>query len=234
MLKKTIVVLPLLFTTGCATNIKENVHNYRQQISESENSIQDSESFLQNNPDLYVGGTCIKPRRGKKPEPFCESKKKAKEFAVGYCVMPLGCDAGMALSDDLDSFSKKFLASEACSQLVNELRGDGYSPEDTMVNILESGVDSLCEEGGFWSIITCTTSVIMKFQKVAAFSSCVDKKSEDCYSNYNQWRNGPQKRQESCEEHVANINSERKKLEQNRELLSEAKSTFAWKIFGDD
>ena len=193
-----------------------NISNYQSSISNSTNSIRNikgrienarsvisrSKAYLSNHSDVFVNGQCIRPSLGPKPRPYCESRSEAKEHALAYCSMSAGCDAAMLVaSDELDTFSKRFLASEACGRMVAELRNEGYSPDSTALNALEALADTGCENesDGFFSGLlklgSCVMSVSAKLAKIQSYTNCTERKAESCYSSYTSWLTAPESRE---------------------------------------
>ena len=146
----------------------------------------------------------------------------------------------MLLADNLDTFEKKFLASEACSQMVNEIRGSNYSTDDTTINLLEAGSDEACNQNvdGFWSglgkMVGCGMSMSIKLSKINAYSNCVNERSNKCHERYLEWKEEPYERQKQCKSNIQNINIQKEKLDRLYLKLSESKDTIAWKLFGKD
>lgn len=236
---KFFILLIALSITGCGTTIKKEVASLEYDIQSSQSSINKSSRYLKYNSKAYVNGGCIKPARNRKPEPYCNTQKKAKEFSLSYCSMSIGCDVALLTMDNrLDTFSKRFLASEVCSQAINHLRGDGYSADDTIMNIFESGSDSICGGtvngffSGLWKLAGCISSASIKIQKIEAYSNCINSKAKNCYSEYTYWINAPMKQKKSCENEVKNISHQEKKITNLSSALHKAKNTWSWKLFG--
>jgi peptidoglycan hydrolase CwlO-like protein len=203
-----------------------NIKIYRSRISELNNSIRNnkaniyrargeitrSKSYLSANSDVFLNGQCVRPHLDPKPRPYCESRSEAKEYALAYCSMSAGCDAAMLLaSDELDTFSKRFLASEACARAVHKLSNEGYSPDSTAVNALEALSETGCsnEGSGFFSFLGkvggCLMSASIKLSKIQSYVNCTERKAESCYSSYIDWKEKPVKRQRECLTNMANI-----------------------------
>ena len=154
--------------------------------------------------------------------------------------MPIGCDlALLTMGNRLDTFSERFLASEVCSQAINNLRGDGYSADDTIMNVFESASDSACGStvNGFFSgllkLAGCISSASIKIQKIEAYSNCLERKSRYCYSTYTNWLNEPIKQKKSCENNLRNISLQKRKITNLSNSLYKAKDTWKWKLFGN-
>jgi chromosome segregation ATPase len=254
MNKFTFILLSIGVLSGCASNVRndvslyeqeisnsahditvlkssiakhnQNMRNYKSSISESNDTIRNSKAklaksklgiskskrYLSENSDIFVGGRCIRPSLGSKPEPYCETQSEAKEHGLAYCSMSAGCDAAMYVaSDELDTFSKRFLASEACSRMVSELKNEGYSSDATAVNALEALSDTGCsnESSGFWSAIGkglgCMMSASIKIAKIQSYVNCTERKANTCYSSYTNWKDKPEKRKNECLTNVRSI-----------------------------
>ncbi|PCK30506.1 hypothetical protein [Pseudoalteromonas piscicida] len=206
----------------------ENIENYKSSISKSNNSIRDnkqnierarigisrSKAYLSSHSDVFINGQCIRPDFGPKPTPYCSSRSEAKEHALAFCSMSAGCDAAMLLaSDELDTFSKRFLASEACSRAVHELRNEGYAPDSTAVNALEALSDTGCsnESDGFFAFLGkvsgCIMSASIKLAKIQSYVNCTERKANSCYSSYTDWLGAPENRERECLENFGNIDT---------------------------
>lgn len=193
-----------------------------KKLPEHKSSLDESRAYLASSEGrtIYFNKQCILPPHGSKPKPFCESRQDAREFALAYCAMPLGCDAAMALADNkLDSFSKRFLMSEACARSVAALQGEGYSADQTLVNALESATDSLCNDSGFWAAVGCLANGMVKISKAAAYLDCIDTSGDRCYRNAVNWKETPKRRQHVCMEHIDNIEKRSKEVAATQEII---------------
>ena len=191
---------------------EESIKKYKENIDKAKNGLLRSRNYLSENPDVFINGQCKRPGLGPKPRPYCESWDEAKEHALAYCSMSVGCDAViLAASDELDTFSKRFLTSEACSRMVSEFQDEGYSPDATAVNALEALSDTGCnnEGSGFFSAIIkglgCVMSASIKLAKINSYINCTERKAKACYSSYTIWQKKPEKRQRECMINVKNI-----------------------------
>lgn len=192
---------------------EESIKKYKENIDKAKNGLLRSKSYLSGNSDVFINGQCKRPSLGPQPRPYCESWDEAKEYALAYCSMSAGCNAViLAASDELDTFAKRFLASEACSRMVSELRDEGYFPDSsTAVNALEALSDTGCnneDSGSFSTIIKvlgCVTSASIKLAKINSYINCTERKAKACYSSYTSWQNKPEKRQRECMINVKNI-----------------------------
>ena len=224
-----------LFFVGCTTEVTRDVSDYEQKIKSSERSVRSSLSFLNSNSDVYVNSECVLPSRGPAPDPFYTTREESKKNAIAYCAGPLGCSAlGMMASDELDTFSKRFLASEACSELVRRKRGENYNADDTTLNMLEAGLETKQADGGFFGFLAGVASVSMKLQKIAKYKACVSNRTDKHYNRYIEWRDRPSELKDKCERHVRNIKQEKRKINLYRERVEELKKSFSWKVFGTD
>ena len=193
---------------------EESVKKYKENIDKAKNGLLRSRSYLSENPDVFINGQCKRPSLGPQPRPYCESWNEAKEHALAYCSMSAsaGCDAVILFaSDELDTFSKRFLTGEACSRMVSEFQDEGYSPDATAVNALEALSDTGCnnEGSGFFSAIIkglgCVMSASIKLAKINSYINCTERKAKACYSSYTIWQKNPEKRQRECMINVKNI-----------------------------
>lgn len=191
---------------------EESIKKYKENIDKAKNGLLRARSYLSENSDVFINGQCKRPSLGPQPRPYCESWDEAKEHALAYCSMSAGCDATILFaSDELDTFSKRFLASETCSRMVSELQDEGYSPDATAVNALEALSDTGCnnEGSGFFSAIIkglgCVMSASIKLAKINSYINCTERKAKACYSSYTNWQNKPEKRQRECTVNVKNI-----------------------------
>ena len=212
---------------------RDIIRNNTQRIKNARSEVSKSEAYLSSNPEVYINGQCVKPSLGPKPKPYCESRSEAKEHALAYCSMPVGCDAAMLVaSDELDTFSKRFLASEACSRAVQELRNEGYSPDSTVVNALEALSDTGCsnESTGFWSFIGkvsgCLMSASIKLAKIQSYVNCIEQKTEACYSNYKSWLSSPEKRKRECIDNVRKIDTNIARIAAYKRQIADSKQSI--------
>lgn len=235
MLKILLWGLISLLFIGCTTEVTKDVSNYEEKIRSSERSERSSLSFLNTNSNVYVNSECVLPSRGPAPDPFYTTREESRKDAIAYCVGPLGCSAvGMMASDKLDTFSKRFLASEACSEMVRRQRGGSYSADSTAVNMLEAGLETKQQDGGFFGFLAGVANVSIKLQKIAQYQACVSNRTDKHYNRYVEWRDRPSELKAKCERHVRNIKQERRKINLYRERISELKKSFSWKVFGND
>ena len=204
-------------------------------IDFSKKKIASSIRHLKSNPDVFVNLKCVTPSHKRKPEPFCNSQTKAKEFGLSYCSMSAGCDVALFVAGEkLDSFSKRFLASEACSRTIHELNRVGYTPDKIALNALEALSDTGCSDmnvdgiftGLLW-LTSCTMSYSIKMAKIMQYVNCVDRETENCYENYLNWRDEPSKRRNLCQKNVSQFYKENdnlklytEKLKNEREVIS--------------
>ena len=237
--KLLVLIFSCMLLGGCASShtASQDVHYYEQEIASSQRKIDQAKRFLQNNTDVYVNGACVTPSRGRQPSPYCPSYEKAKEHAIRQCVIPIGCDlASYYFSEELDTFSKKFLASEACSRWVNSYQQGSYSLATTGVNAIESFADAKWQNNPnkLSGKIGAAVSILIKGQKVFNLLSCLERTREHCIQNYKSWISMPSRKKEICEEHLRTLVVERDVLRENMAILIEKKDSLVWKAFGDE
>ena len=231
-----IVFFLILLTTGCATNLKREVHQLEDDLSTSQEKISEAKKSLNNNPDVYNGYSCITPHRGPEPKFSCHTQKESNEKALAGCAISYkGCDAVLAaFGDKLDDKSERFLASQTCKMLVAEMQGESRSAEAVVVDGVTTYAKDRRKNGGFFGkFLGCSWAISSEIHKFSVFSSCVENKSIACYKNYQDWFNGPTNRKNKCEENLATINREEDKIPYLSRTLRDKKSTFMWKLFGD-
>jgi len=223
--------LCLLMASGCSTikkdinNLEQNMHRSSIEISKLEKKrvelrtkltrVRSATHYLATHKSSFVNGRCITPSRGSKPSPYCPGLNAAKKHALAYCSMSIGCDAILlTASSKLDSFSKRFLASESCQRAVAKLANKGYSVDMTVVNAIEALSDTGCnnEGNGFLSsigkFIGCTASLTIKLQKIAVFTNCVNRNQSSCYQKYSTWLNRPSTLYSGCRDNLRIVQSE--------------------------
>ena len=206
---------------------KNKISSANSSIKHAENRISSSKQYLSRNRDTYISGRCVMPNLEPKPRPYCESRTKAREHSLSYCSLSVGCDVALiAAGDELDSFSKRFLASEACSIAISGLKNEGYSADTTALNALEALSDTGCknEGSGFWSglasLAGCTMSFSIKAAKVQSYINCVDNKADACYSKYTEWRNKPSSKLYKCNQNLSILRKESKNISQHKGVIS--------------
>ncbi|WP_027390274.1 hypothetical protein [Chrysiogenes arsenatis] len=203
-------------------------------LRELSNSKDSSKRWLSNNRDVYVNGQCITPDHGKKPEPYCPSRESSRKHALAYCSLSVGCDVAMlAVGDELDTFSKRFLASEACSRSVAALQNKGYRADQTVLNAIEALSDTGCRNDGegFWAGLAafggCMMSASIKITKINAFKNCVTNNQNSCYSKYTEWYQEPSQRKSSCSSSVNSITEYERKTPIYRREVAQYGNTIS-------
>ncbi|CAH2030051.1 hypothetical protein [Trichlorobacter ammonificans] len=234
-MKKLAILLLLLLCSGCVSGIRNDIQSYERRISSRNGDINRAEKYLNNNPDVYVENTCVTPARGPKPKPLCESKEKATEYALARCAISYkGCDATLSLlGGKLDTFSKKFLASEICDRLVEHYQGNSYNSYTTARNAMEAVADRGIERGGFWGVVGGVTKLAIEAQKYDDFQRCRNNESSRCYNAYVDWWNGPFNKKEQCENSVKTIAASKDDIETYEYRIYKLKSKWMWRLFGD-
>lgn len=222
------------------SSLEKSLSESNENIANAKRILSESEQYLASNLDVFIDGQCVRPKSGRKPKPYCDSRKAAKEHALAYCSMSIGCDVAMvAMDEKLDSFAKRFLASEACSQMVSRFNNEGYSPDSTVINALEALSETGCsnKESGFWNtlgkIAGCVASASIKLQKIQSYFNCVNKSEDACYAKYKDWLNVPIDRQNACIAHLDNIKSQpnlilsyEQQVANNKMLIEQHSHTF--------
>ncbi|MDY0301840.1 MAG: hypothetical protein RBQ99_09695 [Trichlorobacter sp.] len=222
------------------SSARESSERSRKSLAEHQTSISRSQSYFNSKEgrSVYVDNRCILPSRGEKPQPFCGSRAESREFALSYCSMSIGCDVALSMFDDkLDTFSKKFLASEACSRSVAKMHNMGYSDDQTIVNAFSAAASSACnnQREGIFAMIGkawgCLTAGAIYLQKLESYQKCLNREGDRCYNNTLSWENAPAQRRNVCQNHISNI-AERKKeiasanaeLKRNQKLILESEN----------
>jgi hypothetical protein len=205
----------------------------KTKIGKAKSEVIKSRSYLSSGSDFFINGQCVKPGLGPKPKPYCESESEAKEHALAYCSMSAGCHVAMVLAgDELDTFSKRFLASEACLRSVHELRNESYSLSSTALNVLEALSDTGCsnEDSNFLSFavkgVGCFMSASIKAEKIQSYMNCTKNKSKSCYSSYKNWRNQPERRRLECLSNVKNIDKNKEYIFKHKKEISIIKKSI--------
>jgi len=225
-----------VFLSGCASSLKKEVHSLEYDLQQSNTLIRDAKTSLAENPDVYDGENCFEPKRGLEPKFSCHTAQQAKETALASCAISYkGCDAVVELySNELDSASERFLASQACEAMLAEMQGGSLDPGRVIVDGITAYAKDRCENGGFFGkLFTCPYAIAGEIVKFADFTSCVDKQSTMCLENYQNWKNGPSRRKVECESNLATISREADNVAATSRLLRKKKSSFMWKLFGD-
>lgn len=226
-----------LFVSGCASSIRKEIRSYEYQIDQQNELIQNSEKSLSNNPNVYIKGECRLPQRRSKPEPFCDTKEYARNHAVARCAIAYkGCDLALkSLKDNLDTVTKQFLASEACSRLVAKLQKEKYTPSDAFENLVGTISSDRCEKGGFFGkLFGCTTKVAVELAKFDKFQKCYTSEANGCYAKYVNWYNEPFDRQEKCQKNIKQIADSKNSISDLEYEIYKRKRTLTWRLFGDD
>lgn len=233
---RTVFIMTLcLLASGCATDLKREVHSLESEISTSNQRISDSNTWLQRNPDVYYRQQCITPSRGPEPKFSCHTKEESRNIGLAICAMSYkGCEAAVAAyGSKLEGRDEKFLASQACETLVAEMQGKTRNAGDVVVDGAMELVKNQCSEGG-WGLLLCPFAVANEIAKFAEFATCIDTKTALCYNNYRNWIDAPQLRKASCESNIRTINQEQANVRYKQQQLKQKKDSFMWKLFGDD
>lgn len=138
------------------------------------------------------------------------------------------------MGNQLNGWDEKFLASEACEQLLAEYTGEPRSSVHTVVDGIHEYAKDRCENGGFFGkVFGCYGAFVGEVVKLSQFLSCTNTKTQECFDNYDNWVYGPSRRKEKCKENIVAIHSAEQSIYYNSSALRQKKSSFMWKLFGD-
>lgn len=221
--------------SGCATSLKQEVHQLESDISQSGRRLEAAKVYLRTNPNVYRDQQCVLPARGPQPSPQCTSMEEARDYALAVCAISYkGCDVALdAVGDKLNSASKKFLASQACEAALAEMQGERYTADRAVLGAMDAAATSASEKGGFLGVLGWIAKVSVEATKLDDFLKCSAQKTKTFYDRYDAWVNGPARKKTKCEAEVAAIPKEERRLAENRALLKEKKDSLLWKMFGD-
>lgn len=230
----------VIFLSGCASDLKREVHSLEYDLQQSNSLIRKAKTSLAENSDVYDGQNCFEPERGLEPKFSCHTAQQAKKTALASCAISYkGCDAVVELySNELDSASERFLASQACEAMLAEMQGGSLDPGRVIVDGITAYAKEGCKTsegtfGVFGQFVSCITAGAGELQKFGEFTSCVDKQSTLCSENYQNWKNGPSRRKAECESNLATITRETDDIATTSWLLRKKKDSFMWKLFGN-
>jgi hypothetical protein len=221
--------------SGCATSLKQDVHQLESDISQSGRRLEAAKVYLRTNPDVYRNQQCVLLARGPQPSPQCTTREEARNYALALCAISYkGCDLALnAAGNQLNSTSKKFLASQACEAALAEMQGERYTADRAVLGAIDAAATSGSEKGGFGGFLWGIVKASVEITKFATFLECSDQKTKTFYDRYDAWANGPARKKSECEAEVATISREERRLAENRALLKEKKDSLLWKMFGD-
>jgi len=232
-----IVVAVSLMASGCATDLKREVHQLEADVVQGKSRINSAQTNLRNNSDVYNGQLCMTPSHGPEPRFSCHTKEESRNKGLAICAISYkGCDAAVAaFGSQMNGRDEKFLASQACEIALAELTGEARGAGDVIVDASVEYAKYSCENGGLLAkIFSCPYAIAGEMAKFVEFSSCVDTKTDICYNNYVNWQNGPSRRKSECENSLAIISREQSSIRYKNVQLQEKKDSFMWKLFGDD
>lgn len=233
---RVVLVCCVFLLSGCATSLKQEVHQLESDISQSGRRLEAAKVYLRTNPDVYRNQQCVLLARGPQPSPRCTTREEARNYALAVCSISYkGCDVALnAVSDKLDSASKKFLTSQACEAALAEMQGERYTADRAVLGAIDAAATNAYEKGGFFgTLIGGIAKLTVEATKLASFLQCSDQKAKTFYDRYDAWFNGPARKKAECETEVATIPREERRLAENRALLKEKKESLLWKMFGD-
>jgi hypothetical protein len=236
LLRLIFIVIIALMASGCATDLKREVHQLESDISQGHSKINSAQTSLRNNPDVYNGQYCVTPNRGPEPRFSCHTKEESRDKGLAICAISYkGCDAVVAaFGSRLNGRDEKFLASQACEMAIAELKGEARGVDAVIVDGSIEYAKDRCENGGFFGkLLGCTYAVAGEIAKFAEFNSCVNTKTGVCYNNFVNWQNAPSRRKSECENNLAIISREQSSVRYKSSQLQEKKNSFMWKLFGD-
>ena len=166
---------------------------------------------------------------------------QAKEHSLAYCSLASGCSlALLALNDNLGSFERKYLASEAYAASVNTLQNKGYSADMTLLNAFSAAVDVGCEREsqGFWGALTkgasCLSAATIAIERAAAYFGCLSRTKARCLATTRDWYNAPSQQLEQCKEQIARISESENVISRSKKIIEEKKATLTWRLFGGE
>lgn len=235
---RVVLVCCVFLLSGCATSLKQEVHQLESDISQSGRRLESAKVYLRNNPDVYRDQQCVLLARGPQPSPRCTTREEASNYALAVCAISYkGCDMALnaaSASGKLDSTSKKFLASQACEAALAEMQGERYTADRAVLGAIDAAATNAYENGGFFGkLFGGIAKLSVEATKLASFLQCSDQKTKTFYDRYDTWANGPARKKAECEAEVATIPREERRLAGNRALLKEKKESLLWKMFGD-
>jgi len=192
-----------------------------------------------NHTGVYINEECIAPELATpKPDPFYDTKEKAKHHALAYCSISFGCRVGVELArNSLDTGAKRFLASQSCTLMVRNYQEEGTLLDETMFNLLDAvtyaGCNDDSSDGIFSGLVqggSCVMSAATRLARVGQYMGCIDYKTQAFHNTYLDWKNEPQKKKMTCERELKIINETPKMIEKYNEEISNLKDEIALKL----
>ena len=229
------IVILVCLISGCATELKRDVHKLESDIAENRAKISNASNDLRKNPDVYNGSYCVTPSRGPEPKYSCHNEDDSRKKGLVACALAYkGCDVVVSsFKDKLNGKDKQFLASQACEFTLAEMQGELRGAGDVMVDGAIEIAKNSCDGDGFFKYIGCLYAGAGEIYKFAQFSSCVTTKANRCFENYKNWLNKPAQRKAACEENLYVIRNAQENISVKTKIVNEKKDTFMWKMFGD-
>lgn len=224
-----------VIVSGCASSIREEVSQLEGRLAKSKADLSSTELWLRENRDVYNGSSCITPARGMMPKFSCQTVDEAKQKSLAACAISYkGCDIALSsYKEKLDSEAKKFLASEACEQMLAEIQGEERRIGDTIIDGFGAVTKNLCDSDNIVvKFLGCTYYAATEITKFANFLDCTSKKRSQCLSNYSNWREGPEKKKAECDSKLSDITTYKRNISDFSEKIREKKNSFAWMLFG--
>ncbi len=215
--------------------LRNDINITKQFIEKNEKSQKESKYYLEHNSTL-INGECTTPPLEPKPDPFYDTKEKAKHYALAYCSVSFGCRVGVELArDKLDTGAKRFLASQSCTLMVRNYQKNDTLIGETMFNLLDAVSYEGCDDSGdglFSSIMqggSCVMSGTIKLVRVQQYINCIAYKTEEFHNTYLDWKNAPTKKKTECEKDLKIVNDTPKIIVKHNEEISNIKSEITVK-----
>lgn len=231
-----IFVFILLLITGCASQTKQEISQLHEDVSDSQQKIDQSKEWLSNNSNVYYSNECHYIEKGARPDFSCESNHEAEIKSLAICSIKYkGCDATLyLLKDKLNSTTKEYLASQVCQFELAKYLNEERTANDVIVDTAAFIADKKCEENGNNFSLACITSFGLKVKAFSDFATCVNNIGYQCQSNYAAWDNKPQDLHNKCEDNKNIITTEQGNIDGYNTKLQEKRNSLIWKLFGDD
>lgn len=209
--------------------LKEKLEKPRLAIEQAKKEQSKAQYHLDHNhTGGYINAECIAPELATpKPDPFYDTKEKAKHHALAYCSVSFGCRVGVELArNSLDTGSKRFLASQSCTLMVRNYQEEGTLLDETMFNLLDAvtyaGCNDDSSDGIFSGLVqggSCIMSAATRLARVGQYMGCIDYKTQAFHNTYLDWKNEPQKKKTACEKDLKVMDETPKIiLEQERKI----------------
>jgi hypothetical protein len=158
---------------------------------------------LTSNP-AHKGGRCLRldPATPPSRPALACAPGEARSYALALCALSTGASAGceglaQGLGSDVDSATRQFLTSGACSALVARLLDESASPEELLGEALgdaviggldalgDSALDSENVLGVLFGAYVKATALAAKMAK---FGRCLDTASARCSNAHRRWQ----------------------------------------------